>query len=178
MAASRYGAGDTAAAAAIFYIVMYSFANLAAWSVILFYNWRNKTESIASYQGLAKRNPFMAFTLLVALLSMAGAPPLAGFVGKFYLFRGVLEAQPHGAWWWVALLAIINSVISLYYYFGVLKPVYFDEPQEDKPILLSRPAQAGMIACLLIIAVLAIFPNITQVALQAGSTITLLPPTP
>ena len=173
MAAARTGAASEGAAAAIFYILMYSFANVAVWAVICLMSYQRRTSAIADYRGLAATNPFLAFTLLIAFFSLAGAPPLAGFVGKFYLFRATVV--DHSAWWWVVLIGLINSVISLYYYFGVLKPVFFgkpvnDEGQPDQPLLVSQSVRLGLSLCLIVLTVVAFCPGLIQYCLQAGNS--------
>ena len=113
---------------------------------------------------------FLAFALLISLLSLAGAPPLAGFLGKFYLFRALWEAQP--AWWWMVLIGIVNSVISLYYYFGILKPVYFGAPQDEASALaVPWRFRAGLMVCLAVLMVLGLFPELTRMTLEAGAAI-------
>ena len=157
--------------------MVYSFANLAAWGVIVLVGWRTGSDRIEDYSGLARRSPFLAFALLISLLSLAGAPPLAGFLGKFYLFRALWEAQP--AWWWMVLIGILNSVISLYYYFGILKPVYFGTPRdEDSPLPVPWRFRAGLLACLAVIMVLGLYPGLTRMTLQAGAAVLNLPGAP
>jgi NADH-quinone oxidoreductase subunit N len=68
-------------------------------------------------------------TLVVALLSLVGIPPLAGFVGKLTLFTATLE----GGYGWLAVLAVVNTVVSLFYYLRVIGPTYFDDPAADEP---------------------------------------------
>lgn len=175
MAASRYGAAGDGAAAAIYYTVVYSFANLAAWGVIVLYGWRTGSDRIQDYAGMARRSPFLAFAMMLAFMSLAGVPPLAGFVGKFYLFRAVWEAQQ--SYWWLILIGIVNSVISLYYYFGILKPVYFGTPADDAPIAVPWRFKAGLVACLLVVVVLGMWPGLTRMTLEAGAAAIALPPT-
>ena len=130
-------------------------------------------SEIADYRGLYKTNPFLAFTLFIALLSLAGAPPLAGFVGKFYLFRTVFFA--HSGWWWVVLLALINSVISLYYYFGILRPVFFEAPESGKnkaaALQVSWSVRIGLAVCLIMLAAAGLSPQLVQWGTAAGSQI-------
>lgn len=174
MAASRNGALSEGSGAAIYYIVMYCFANMAAWAVIIIYGSKIGSSRIADYRGLAKRSPFMAFTLLIAFFSLAGTPPLAGFIGKFFLFKAVWTAQ--SAWWWVVLLGIANSVISLYYYFGVLKPVYFSEPNNQEPVAIPRAAQVAMVVCLLVVTVVGLCPQALGLATNVGASLPVLYP--
>ncbi|HXE71924.1 MAG TPA: NADH-quinone oxidoreductase subunit N [Candidatus Nitrosotenuis sp.] len=166
--ASRAGAGDEGAAAALFYIFLYSFANLAAWGVILLYERASGSTRIQDYAGLARRSPFLALVLLLSFLSLAGAPPLAGFVGKFFLFRAAM-ASPQT--WWLALVGVVASVVSLYYYFGVLKMAYLAAPDNPEPILVGGNFLAGFSVCLLAIVVLGLTPGMMEWSLQVATTL-------
>ncbi len=174
MAAARStGIASAAMSSAIFYITMYSFANLAVWAVITLMEYQRGVSEIADYRGLSKTNPFLAFTLFISLLSLAGTPPLAGFVGKFYLFRTVFYA--HSGWWWVVLLALINSVISLYYYFGVLRPVFFEAPESGKSkaaaLQVSWSVRVGLAVCLFMLAIAGLCPQLAAWGTAAGSQV-------
>ncbi|MBQ7567942.1 NADH-quinone oxidoreductase subunit N [bacterium] len=172
-AARSTGVATMGISAAVFYITMYSFANLAAWSVIVLVEYQRGSSEISAYKGLAKSNPFLAFVLLVSLLSLAGAPPLAGFVGKFYLFRTVFLA--HSGWWWVVLAALVNSVISLYYYYGILRPVYFEEPADNQAasgeLQASWSVRVGLTVCLIMIAFVGLCPTLVQMGASAGAQV-------
>ena len=104
----------------IFHLAGYGVTNLAAFlCVIIFYNATNR-EDIAGFAGLADRAPYLAMALTVALFSLAGLPFFAGFTTKFYLFTAAAE----GGLLWLVGLAIVNSLISLYYYLMVIKQMY------------------------------------------------------
>lgn len=115
-----------ALAAVSFYVVVYGLANLGAWAVLAFASRGQEQVTLASLKGLHARNPLLAACLAVCVMSLAGVPPLSGFVGKFYLFRSAYESKLP----FLVVLGILNSVISLYYYFKVLKAAYFVEPEE------------------------------------------------
>jgi NADH-quinone oxidoreductase subunit N len=106
-------AGSALGAAAIsFYLLGYLFANLAAFLVILLCSIVIKSDAISDYAGLSKRSGLLAATLLLALVSLAGMPPLAGFFGKFILLMAIMKT----GYLWLAFIAGVNIVISLYYY--------------------------------------------------------------
>tara|TARA_Y100001934_G_C12263045_1_gene731002 strand:- start:916 stop:1323 length:408 start_codon:yes stop_codon:yes gene_type:complete len=84
-------------------------------------------DEIASFSGLSKSNPFYAVCLSILLLSMAGLPPLAGFIAKFYVFKAVVIS----GYMWIAVIGIIGSVISAYYYLNIIKVMYLDELEES-----------------------------------------------
>ncbi|MBI3929726.1 MAG: NADH-quinone oxidoreductase subunit N [Armatimonadetes bacterium] len=159
---TQAGAGALGAAAAIYYTVIYTVANLGAWGVIIVYSRDVRSETVSSLGGMASRNPFLALVLMVSFLSLAGAPPLAGFVGKLYLFRAVYQA----GLMWLVLYAILNSVISLYYYFRVLRSAYFAEPRSEEPVQVPLLANASLVICLLGTVLLGIWPGLARMCLE------------
>ncbi len=118
---------DVAVAAVGYYMFMYTFTNMLAFAVVIIYSEAVGSESIADFAGLSKRNPWLAFTLTVALLSLAGLPPTAGFIGKFFLFNAAVQSGLT----WLAVVGVVNSLIAVYYYLVVVKIVYFDEADES-----------------------------------------------
>jgi len=94
------------------------------------------SDEIASYAGMSRRSPWLALAMLVALLSLAGMPPLVGFVAKVFVFAAAVQADLI----WLAIIGVLNSIVGLYYYLTVLKVVYlYRSPDDDKPISVSRP---------------------------------------
>lgn len=127
------GAG---AAAVGFYMAMYILTNLAAFGVIVIVSKVKESEQIADFAGLSRRNLGLALTLTVALLSLAGIPPAAGFFGKFFLFKAAVDANLT----WLAAVGILNAMIALYYYIIVIKVLFVDVgTDEDKPIVVGAP---------------------------------------
>jgi NADH-quinone oxidoreductase subunit N len=123
-------------AAVGFYMFMYTFTNLLAFAVIVLFAEATGSETIADLGGLNRRNPWLALMLTIALLSLAGIPPAAGFFGKFYLFTAAVEANLV----WLAIIGVLNSIVALYYYLVVIKVMYVDHsPYEEQAIPLSRP---------------------------------------
>jgi NADH-quinone oxidoreductase subunit N len=121
--------------AVLFYLLTYLFANLGAFVVVIIYSNMTQKDDIDDLSGLNRRSPLMAFAMLLFLLSLAGVPPLAGFVGKVYVFLAAVE---QGLYLLVSI-GLINVVISFYYYLIVVKKMYGVEPQETTPITLSMP---------------------------------------
>jgi NADH-quinone oxidoreductase subunit N len=121
-------------AAVAFYMFMYTFTNMLAFAVIIYFSEATGSESIADLAGLNRRNPWMALTMTVALLSLGGIPPAAGFFGKFFLFNAAVEAGLE----WLAIIGVLNAIVALYYYLVVIKVMYVDRSEDDdKPIALS-----------------------------------------
>ena len=133
----------------LFYLAGYAATNLAAFLCIVAYQNLTDREDIDGYAGLAQRAPFLALGLTTALFSLAGLPLLAGFTTKFYLFTA---AASQGYLWLVAL-AVINSLVSLYYYLRVVRQIYIAAPENTAR--LAVPALGnGVLAVLVALVVL------------------------
>lgn len=130
-------AGQADAVASVgFYMFMYVFTNLLAFAVVILFSEATGSETIADLAGLSRRSPWLALMMTLALLSLAGVPPAAGFVGKFFLFRAAVQSDLV----WLAMFGVLNSIVALYYYLVVIKVMYVDRSEdEDKPIPVSRP---------------------------------------
>ena len=129
------GVQEQAVAAIAFYMFMYTFTNLLAFAVVVLFSEATGSETIADLAGLSRRSPWLALTMTVALLSLGGVPPAAGFFGKFFLF----QAAVNSGLTWLAIFGVLNSIVALYYYLVVVKVMYVDRsPDEDKPIPVSR----------------------------------------
>src|SRR5437870_8005100 len=105
-----------------------------------------ESEDIAALAGLSQRSPLLAATMPLAMVSLGGIPPLAGFFGKFLLFKAVLENAPlHPGYYCLAFTALAGVVISLYYYFGVVHAIYWSKDASDlAPIQTSYPIRVAI----------------------------------
>src|ERR1043166_6972070 len=170
--------GENGIAAVVFYLAGYLFAVVAAFSVIVIVTERSESEDISVLAGLSQRSPLLAATLTVAMVSLAGIPPLAGFFGKFLLLKSVLEkgAANHN-YYWLAGVAGIGGGISLYYYFGVVRTIYWSkDPPDLSPIRVSFPAKIAVWACLAGVFYLGIFPNsVVNQSLEAARALAVRP---
>lgn len=148
-------------AALLYYLSGYLFTTLAAFAVIAFVLRHLPSEDISGLAGLNQRSPLLAATLTLAMVSLAGIPPLAGFFGKFLLLKAVIEqgANNHG-YYCLALTALVGVVISLYYYFGVIRAIYWSKETPDlSPISISWPARLAIFSCVAGIFYLGLFPG-------------------
>lgn len=134
---------NLALGAVVFYTLIYTVTNVALWAIILLIEQRTNDETTDAFTGLAKTSPQLAFALFIALLSLAGVPPLAGFIGKVYLFRAAMGVFPMAV-----AIGIFGSVLSLYYYFGILKKAYFLEPDHPDPVPLDNSTAIFLAICL------------------------------
>jgi NADH-quinone oxidoreductase subunit N len=119
------------------YMLIYLVMNLGAFLVVIVVAEATGSESIFEYRGLARRHPLAAVTFAIFLFSLTGLPPFAGFTGKWYLFYAVFErAMAPGGFWYgaLALVAALNTAVSLYYYARVVRAMFLEAPYTDAPI--------------------------------------------
>jgi NADH-quinone oxidoreductase subunit N len=156
--AALTGAGQ---AAVLYYLSGYLFTTLAAFAVIAIVMRHVDSEDIGGLAGLHQRSPLLAATLTLAMVSLAGIPPLAGFFGKFLLLKAVIErGATNPGYYCLAFTALIGVVISLYYYFGVVRAIYFSKETADAPpITMSLPAKFAIVVCLAGMFYLGLFPS-------------------
>lgn len=123
----------------VIYIIAYLLMNLGAFTVVVAVGKRLRSDAIASYAGLMRTSPFAACALTLFFASLAGIPPTVGFLGKFFIFAGAIRAGLAGSPELIALaiIGVTNSVISVFYYFNVVRLMFFTEPASDKPIRFS-----------------------------------------
>jgi NADH-quinone oxidoreductase subunit N len=123
-------------ASVVFYMMAYVITNLAAFGIVAAF-WRiSGSDQIADYAALSRRSPILAIIMMVTFLSLAGMPPLGGFVAKFFVFAAAVKAGLV----WLAIIGVLNTIVGLYYYLIVLKVVYlYRSEDEDKPVPLTRP---------------------------------------
>jgi len=124
--------------AILFYLLTYLFANLGAFAIVIAVSQVIGSDEIEDYSGLGRRSPFLAFAMLIFLLSLAGVPPLAGFIGKVYIFVAAIKEGLYT----LITVGLINIVISLYYYLIVVKKMYIVEPHDPSPVSISGPMKA------------------------------------
>ena len=115
-------------AAMMYYILVYIFSNLAAFGVIGAIENATGRLSMDDYRGLYKTNPRLSFAMMLAMFSLAGIPPFAGFFSKFFIFTGALN-QGSTAIYVLVLIALINTIVSLYYYLLVVKAMFISEEE-------------------------------------------------
>ena len=127
------------AEAVLYYLLVYTFMNLGAFSVVAYLSKRNEQDhNIDSYAGLAYRHPMAALALAIFMFSLAGIPPLAGFLGKFYIFAAAIKAGLLK----LAIIGVLNSALSVYFYIRVVYLMYAKEPESTEP-LVSYSAISG-----------------------------------
>ncbi len=127
---------------AVFYLLAYVITNLAAFGVVAAFSRISGSDEIADYAALSRRAPGLSLIMLIAFLSLAGMPPLGGFVAKVFVFAAAINQNLV----WLAMVGVLNSIVGLYYYLIVLKVVYlYRSEEEDKPVPLTRPYAIALV---------------------------------
>jgi NADH-quinone oxidoreductase subunit N len=139
------GTFPDAAKGVLIYLVAYTFMNLGAFAVLAYLKTQCAEKfdfSLKHFAGLGRRSPWAGVLLSLFLLSLTGIPGTAGFIGKLYVFSGVVQ----GGYWWLAIIAVLLSAVSAYYYLRVIIYMWFREPEEE--LTLRAPISGSMAAAL------------------------------
>lgn len=148
---------DLSAKAILYYTAAYSASSIAAFLVLYLVSSSNSGDAtIDSFNGLVKRNPIMAGTMTMALLSMAGIPPLAGFFAKYFIFVAAFSEGFEG----LVLIGILSSLVGVYYYFKIIIAMFFGKPEGLPTFDLSPIHRVLLIITALIIVVLGVMPDL------------------
>jgi NADH-quinone oxidoreductase subunit N len=151
-------ASATGASSVAFYTFVYLFANMGAFITAITFSNNTGSDEIKDYAGLSRRSPALAAMMAVFMLSLVGIPPLAGFMGKYYLFSSAIEQ----GYIWLVVVAILTSVVSLYYYLGVVRQMYFQgsTDQESVTIAITPALKTALIISVIGVLLFGIFPHI------------------
>jgi NADH-quinone oxidoreductase subunit N len=140
----------------LYYSIAYSIGSIATFGILGLVRNSRGTDTVDAFNGLGKTNPLLAFAMTVALLSLAGIPPTAGFFAKYYVFTAAFQAG------FPALvgIAIIASLIGVYYYFKIIIAMYFRESENAQPVILSGTHKLLFIATAILTILIGIFPDL------------------
>lgn len=141
--------------AILMYLLLYAFTNIGAFLIAQAVSDATGSDEIAALRGLHRRCPTLGFAALVVLFSLGGIPPLAGFVGKLYLFTAAWEGGQQA----LVLLGALTSVIALYYYLMVARQIYIADPADDRRMPVARPLGLAISLCVLGILVIGVYPR-------------------
>jgi NADH-quinone oxidoreductase subunit N len=171
LAATRVFSGSAPAAVTsgqsgvLFFLASYALTNLGAFIAIIVITSKINSDNIADFAGMGKRAPLLALALTLCLISLIGIPPAAGFMAKFYLFRAAIINDLL----WLVIVAVINSVISAYYYLRVVKAMWFNEPASPEKVPSSFSPKVALAICCLGVLLLGIIPGLLmKLAENAG----------
>lgn len=139
------GVSKMGMASVIYFLLIYLFSNLAAFGVIALVSANTGKENVDDFKGFYKTNPFLSWVLAIALFSLAGVPPTAGFFGKFFL---IMAGAERGNYVWI-IFAALNMIISFYYYLRIVKAIFMDENENPiQKILVPALPKLAMVICL------------------------------
>lgn len=141
--------------ATLVYIFAYLFTNIGAFVAVIALDHLGVGDTVASFAGLIRRSPFMAVALVIFFLSLAGLPPTAGFIGKFFVFAAALQAQLYA----LAVIGVINGVISIVYYFNIVRQMFFLPALEDTPLRVPSYLQLALVVTLVMTLVIGLAPQ-------------------
>jgi len=139
----------------LYYTIAYSLSSLAAFTILLLVS-SSGNETIDSFKGLASKNPLLAFVTLISLLSLAGIPPLAGFFAKYYIFSAALQNH----YTVLVILAVIGSLVGVYYYFRIVIAMFQGEATEERIIAIDPVVKAVLIIASIATLVFGIAPGL------------------
>jgi NADH-quinone oxidoreductase subunit N len=146
----------TSGNAILLYSTAYVFAGILAFSGLMIVQHFSGSDNFEAFNGLSKRNPFLALCITAAMLSMSGIPPMAGFFGKFYIFSTALSQN----YIWIVIWSVLMSCVGIYYYFKVIIAMYMKPCADEKPYPLSSTQQLVMITALLASLIFGLAPGI------------------
>lgn len=138
------GSSQTGTASVIYFILIYVFSNLAAFAVISLVSAVKGKENISDYKAFYTTNPLLSWVITIALFSLAGVPPTAGFFGKFFLLTA---GAVKGNYWWIGIAAL-NMVVSFYYYLRVVKAIFMDSNEQPiEKVSIPNYTKLALIIC-------------------------------
>jgi NADH-quinone oxidoreductase subunit N len=139
----------------MFFLAAYTLTNLGVFSAVIAITNKVGTDLIQDFSGMLKRSPLMTLAMTLCLFSLIGMPPAVGFMAKFYIFRGAVE----NGLLWLVLVAVLNSVISAFYYLRVVKVMWFGEPAAEDKVPSSAALRLTLAICALGVLVLGVAPG-------------------
>jgi NADH-quinone oxidoreductase subunit N len=155
----------TAQSSILFFLASYAVTNLGAFIAIIAISNKIKSDRINDFSGMGKRSPLISLGLTLCMISLIGMPPAAGFIGKFYIFSTAVQ---HNLLWLV-VIAILNSVISAYYYLRVVKVMWTSEPVSMEKVEASGALRLALTLSCLGVLVFGIFPGLLTHVAEAAA---------
>jgi NADH-quinone oxidoreductase subunit N len=149
----------------LFFLASYAVTNIGAFVAVIAISNKINSDEIADYAGMGKRAPVLALALTLCLISLIGMPPAAGFMAKFYIFSAAVQNDLL----WLVVIAVINSVISAYYYLRVVKVMWFGEAASEEKVPSSAAPRLALFVCVLGVLVLGVIPGALMRLAEAAS---------
>ncbi|MBL7209232.1 MAG: NADH-quinone oxidoreductase subunit N [Dehalococcoidia bacterium] len=149
------GADDVGRSGLLFFLMSYTVTNLGAFIAVIAISNKIDSDEIDDYTGMGKRAPLLALALTLCLVSLTGLPPTAGLIAKIYIFSGAVS---HGLLWLV-IIAVINSCISAYYYFRVVKVMWMGDPASEEGVPSTWALRTALALCCLFVLLMGVVPG-------------------
>jgi len=148
--------GAASASAILFYTFTYSISSISAFTILFIVSRHKGSKDISAFEGMVKVNPLLSFAMTVAMLSLAGIPPTAGFFGKYYIFLTAINRHNTS----LVLVAVIAALVGVYYYFRVIIAMYFKREQQMVPIKVGPLHRTVLIITTILTILFGLFPNL------------------
>ena len=156
----------------LLYLMAYLFTNAGAFIAVIAFSHVTNSDEIADYAGLVRRAPALAAVMVVFLMSLAGLPPTAGFVGKLLVFGAAVKA----GYYYLAIVGVVNSVISVVYYFNVVRQMFFLPPPVEGRLSLPRFPMVAVIICVVLVLLIGLYPQpLIDLASQSMTLLAMIP---
>ncbi|MDD5647735.1 MAG: NADH-quinone oxidoreductase subunit N [Dehalococcoidia bacterium] len=151
----------------LFFLLSYTLTNLGAFIAIIAISNKINSDEINDYTGMGKRAPLLAVALTICMVSLTGLPPTAGLIAKIYIFSGAVDQ----GLLWLVIIAVINSCISAYYYFKVVKVMWMGEPASTDKVTSSWPEWLAIALCCVPVVVIGVLPGAFIALAQSASAL-------
>lgn len=155
VAVASVGGNSYAGEAIVFYLTAYLLMTLLSFMVLVLVSRHSGGDDLAHFEGLGKRSPYIAFAMLVAVMSLAGIPLTAGFVGKFFVFSAAV-ARGH---WWLVGIGVLTVVCGFYYYLRIVRAMYWEKPRYEEAIQVESGTRFSISLMVILIFLLGIYPQ-------------------
>ncbi len=156
----------------LLYLMAYLFTNAGAFIAVIAFSHVTNSDQISDYAGLVKRAPTLAGVMVVFFMSLAGLPPTAGFVAKLFVFGAAVQA----GYYYLAIVGVLNSVISVAYYFNVVRQMFFLAPASEERLSLPRFPMVAVAICVVLVMVIGLYPQpLIDLASQSVSVLAMVP---
>jgi NADH-quinone oxidoreductase subunit N len=162
---------NESASAIIFYLFSYTLMTMGAFAILIYLGKKGEQNlNLYDISGLGFRYPVLGAAMVVLMMSFAGIPPTAGFIAKFYLFRAAIRADLT----WLVIIAVLNSVVSVYYYLGIVVRMFMNPPEEEPRVIAPYPSAGVALAISVIgVLVLGVFPALWLDAASQSAMVAL-----
>jgi NADH-quinone oxidoreductase subunit N len=139
----------------LLYLMAYLFTNAGVFIAVIAFSHVTNSDQIADYAGLVRRAPALAAVMVIFFMSLAGLPPTAGFVGKLLVFGSAVQA----GYYYLAIIGVLNSVISVVYYFNIVRQMFFIPPTAEEPLSLPRWPMVAVAVCVVLVLLIGLYPQ-------------------